>query len=386
MATETVTPVVSSAADTSSADIVFSADTLGPLPNHGRGVTRKHSSDSDSSPIKPATKKTFLENSEMESIEEKLDRIILEQSAMRSSIEDRLKNLETRLNNKIETECKKIKEDLELQIAQVDSDVKAVEIKVADINTQVEEKIKGWESRISTLETRAADCDNFREPYDSEVTVIVTGMQYSAEEDVLAKSKELVQAAMGQQPCNVVNAMRTPFRNNKPGILKIELENKDSKISLLRSKGNLVNNSRFSRVFIRGSQTHIERLLHLNTMTVLQEIGADQRYRVTGNGRLVPRTDPTAGAYGQPHGGPWHNTPPQHPAPMTHPTGPPHRPPGPPGPPPGFQYPSGGPGTNPHAHMTGYQHYTSSHQFPHPQPPINNQQNHSSNMGQTATS
>ena len=36
------------------------------------------------------------------------------------------------------------------------------------------------------------------------------------------------------------------------------------------------------------AQTHAERVLHNNTMTLLKEIGADFKYRVAGSGRLVP--------------------------------------------------------------------------------------------------
>ena len=40
---------------------------------------------------------------------------------------------------------------------------------------------------------------------------------------------------------------------------------------------------------MRSSQTHAERISQQNTQTLLQELGMERRFRLTGNGRLMHR-------------------------------------------------------------------------------------------------
>lgn len=87
----------------------------------------------------------------------------------------------------------------------------------------------------------------------------------------------------------VADSYRTPFKNNKPGIVKIQFTCLGDKIAALRAKRKLTENDQYKRVYIRSSQSHTERLLHLNTQILLKECGAEGRYRLTGSGRLVPK-------------------------------------------------------------------------------------------------
>jgi hypothetical protein len=43
---------------------------------------------------------------------------------------------------------------------------------------------------------------------------------------------------------------------------------------------------RFKKVFMRSSQSYMERVAHHNTMTILKEIGGDTKYSILG-GKLV---------------------------------------------------------------------------------------------------
>ena len=103
----------------------------------------------------------------------------------------------------------------------------------------------------------------------------------------------------------VVNATRTPLRDNKPGIVKIEFKDTDTKVAVLRAKSQLGNDDRYRRVFIRSAQSHVERVSQKNTMAVLREMGLEDKFRFTGNGKLVPKqptnpTVPTMAATGTP--------------------------------------------------------------------------------------
>ena len=129
-------------------------------------------------------------------------------------------------------------------------------------------------------------------PFDPEVSVIFTGLRYHDGEDILARAKELIANGLGESTL-VMNAMRTPFRQGKPGIVKIQFSNTDDKIRVLRAKMKLAKDSDYKKVFIRSSQSHAKRLLHNNTVTILQEMGVEQTFLFTGSGRLVPRQEMT---------------------------------------------------------------------------------------------
>ena len=49
--------------------------------------------------------------------------------------------------------------------------------------------------------------------------------------------------------------------------------------------------SAYSRVYSRSSQTHTERIMHLNTKALLDVTDAGNLLRMTGCGRLIPRDD-----------------------------------------------------------------------------------------------
>ena len=67
----------------------------------------------------------------------------------------------------------------------------------------------------------------------------------------------------------VVRAVRTPQRRNKPGILKIELENVDALVKVLREKKCLQDKAEFRNVLIKSVKLHVERLIVLNFKTIL---------------------------------------------------------------------------------------------------------------------
>ena len=65
----------------------------------------------------------------------------------------------------------------------------------------------------------------------------------------------------------------------------------------------LFRSAEFKNIYLKGAQSHAERLIDLNFKTILKEIPDGNKYRVTGNGRIVRKDDtsPTAAptAWGQ---------------------------------------------------------------------------------------
>ena len=313
---------------------------MGDTPHSIKSLVRKFSSDSDASPESkgPVSKKLNMASSaEFKEITDKLTKLMEEQTSFRQSLETRLQNLQKSLIDKIEKECKKVRDDFQIEITKLGDEIKLVKDSVGALDAKVTREVEAITIRVNTLETGAGIR---REPFDPEVTLIVTGLKYDDNENVKTKAEALIHEGIGDTTAEVIDAIRTPFRNNRPGIVKIELADKDTKIRVLRNKTKLAADNRYARVFIRSSQSHTERLLHLNTMTMLREIGQEGKYRVTGSGRVVLKSPDDAHQAmhrqgpghqwatiaGPPHQGQHHQYPPSGGRPLN--PGAPHPPPG----------------------------------------------------------
>ena len=223
-------------------------------------------------------------DTELASINEKLEKIMADQSNFRKSMEARLENLCKTLDAKIEAECKNVRDEMHIEVAKMSDKICAVETGLADFKSVIENEISRLDTRVDTTITQVKRGD-----FDSEVTIVVTGMRYNEGEDILGKVKALVRDGLQLPQTEIINAMRTPHHDNKPGIVKIQFKDKDTKIAVLRVKSPLFQDERYKRVFIRSSQPHIERVAQKNTMAILREMGIDHKYRFSGNGKLVPK-------------------------------------------------------------------------------------------------
>lgn len=217
-------------------------------------------------------------------LERKIDSSVSDQAAFRKSVEDRFDNLKTAIDAKISAECKSIRDEFQLEIVQVKDRVTIMEQQMLTLNETLIKEIDNLKDRMETVEKK----DPAYEPFHPEVSVVATGVRYDQHEDILEKAKALIKDGL-HLDVTVVDAMRTPYRNDRPGIVKIQFENKDDKIAALRAKQNLQTSNIYKKVFMRSSQSHSERLIHLNTQTILREMGVENRFRFTGSGRLVPK-------------------------------------------------------------------------------------------------
>jgi hypothetical protein len=88
---------------------------------------------------------------------------------------------------------------------------------------------------------------------------------------------------------DIVRACRAAGRGSRPGIIKIEFKDVGTKVQALRRKRKLDDFSGHGRIFIRGAKSHVERLIDINSRTLLKEIPNGRQYRVAGNGRIIQR-------------------------------------------------------------------------------------------------
>ena len=291
-----------------------------------RGLIRKYSSDSDASPVsKPLEKK--CKQTMMESSDSSLDGggsdgpsqaalpppkdladAMLQMRSMMTSFRNDIIDRIVVSENKVLAVCKEIEDKLMLEIAAVNSKITALDTKVTGLGNKVnglEEKLTDYSDRLKIVEDAMAANGTLVQDFDPEYTVIVTNVTYSDTEDLTTKCQEIIDhirtsSTPPLEPIPVVKAIRTPFRDRKPGVIKLQLPTVQNKKDILKGKRSLSNSTQYSRAFIRGSQSHTERLLHLNTNTLLNELGLADRYRVSGNGRLVPKQFPVQQFNGQP--------------------------------------------------------------------------------------
>ena len=139
--------------------------------------------------------------------------------------------------------------------------------------------------RVAKVEHAATKL--IRPPFSSEVTIIATGIHFSEREDLLEKTRQLVHTGLACPDVNVVRATRTQWRNNKPGLVKFELESVDAKIKLLRKKKSLMEVVEYKKVYLPGCKSHEERLIELNIREVMSMLPEAADYRFTESGRLI---------------------------------------------------------------------------------------------------
>ncbi len=74
---------------------------------------------------------------------------------------------------------------------------------------------------------------------------------------------------------------------DKPGLVQIQFEKLADKVTVLREKKHLSNSQEFSRVFLRSSKSHTDRMIQLNFKTILDLIPGGDNFKLTNNGRVM---------------------------------------------------------------------------------------------------
>ena len=111
------------------------------------------------------------------------------------------------------------------------------------------------------------------------------GLLYRSVEHVLSKLGPNVAYQMKgvlRIPSNV------PMR---PGIVKAEFSSVEQKISVLRAKSSLKRCPDYTKVFIRTSKSHAERVQELNMKKMLDIIPGGKDFMVSSSGKLVSREE-----------------------------------------------------------------------------------------------
>jgi len=127
---------------------------------------------------------------------------------------------------------------------------------------------------------------------DTELSVVVTGIQSEQGEDLMAKARDLIDVLGNEVSENVLITRVSRFKSrvpNRPGLVKITFRSIDEKILVLKNKMSLKDREGFQTVYIKSCKSHAERLIELNARTILRRMPDGNRYRVDANGRIQPK-------------------------------------------------------------------------------------------------
>lgn len=146
-------------------------------------------------------------------------------------------------------------------------------------------------SRMDNIETKMNSIQVRGKPFDPDVSLVIIGLLHTEDEDVEAKVNRLLREGLGCEPVpKLVAAERVRARGRQPGLVKVELETVQDKVTVLRRKFKLKDSDSYGRVFVSSAKSHAERLMEINLRTLLREIPAAKDYYLASNGRLVQRT------------------------------------------------------------------------------------------------
>ena len=260
--------------DSSEDDLVFEdvTDTLASVLEEG-------SAPDTTETLKLQSKALLTTNNNMSNMFKLLNDIKTNQKKQQAENQKMNSNL-TRLVKQQEKMLMEQKEE----INELREDLENLKLSTCDQKT---EEIQQINTRLEKLENTNIT------PFSPETSVVVYKVPYEPNENLQEKTKLIVEEGVEIKTVPVANVMRTPMRQGRPGIMKIQFNSLEDKLTILRNKGKLKEKAGWMKnVYMRSSKSHAERLLDLNFRAIADELGG---YYVTGSGRLMKNDTPPQG-------------------------------------------------------------------------------------------
>ncbi|VDI35541.1 Hypothetical predicted protein [Mytilus galloprovincialis] len=227
-------------------------------------------------------------------VSEKLDTIVnaiqdlkTNQEGMKRMFESKLDKLRTDLMANVDNKIRALRDELSVDIGSETRRTDQLLITVQSLQTRLE----GIEEHNNTQSAfNGIGVLNPVNPLDNpEITITASGIPVTESEDLLYKTENLIRA-LGEDVFSYVHvtaATRLPNRfDDRPGIVKFSLRNKDEKIKVLRNKMKLKDNEIYKNVYIKSSKSRVERIIEMNARAVLRNLPQGKSFRVDANGRI----------------------------------------------------------------------------------------------------
>ena len=213
------------------------------------------------------------------SIMAKLNEMDAKHQKARKTLEEKIDKLRSELNDDIDKRLKTFSDDINKSLESIETDYKSLR---ADLQTA--------QNRLTEIENRNKHEDY--EPVDDvDKTIVLANLREPSDDTITLDDtvNQLIEALGDSvyQEVNVVQTKRLPGRENKPGLVKVALDSRESKIKVLQSKKELKDNESFKKVWIRTSKTHAERVAEMNFKKILQLVPGGEKLRISGNGKII---------------------------------------------------------------------------------------------------
>ena len=222
---------------------------------------------------------------ELKAINSRLDRM---QSDMEKQVNSRIDSMEKQVNSRVD----KLRGSMEKMMAENQDAVrKEIEKATKDMMANLDTEVGILCARMEKMELKIFEKEAKRNNFDPDVSLIVVGLPQSEGEDLMAKVNDLLHVGLGCDTVRCPAAVeRVRARGDRPGIVKVEMNSVQEKVTVLRRKSKLRDNDSFSKVYVSSAKSHAERLMELNFRTLIRETAVGKDFYVTGNGRMVKRT------------------------------------------------------------------------------------------------
>ena len=251
-------------------------------------IKRKHSSNTDTencdlSPdsLPPPSKMANNENEE-KSLKDLLTGFVAKYETDMQVYKNDLDAIKSNISS-MNTNLTTVKEDLLVEVS-------GVKTSVTQLDEQFESMKSEYDARIAELEKKIIELPCTTKDFPVELSCVISGMRPANNENLSQRCDDLIQNGLGLKNVKCKKATRVGNRDGKPGIIKVEFDNLTDKISVLRAKGHLKNNPATSKVFIRSSKSHEQRILEQHTMELLKLIGRENDFYFNGSGKLMQKS------------------------------------------------------------------------------------------------
>ena len=205
---------------------------------------------------------------------EALAHIKSEQTATKKMFESKLDKLKKELLESMIGRIKAVKDECILEVSKLDK-------RLDDFET----KTKAHDELVRQLQETHGT--GYKTSFEPQVSIIVSNVPYQEGEDIREKMKEMINTHLVLPNEHIINCERTQFRQNRPGVVKVEMASLEAKIRVLRAKSKLREVTGYKRTYICSAKSHSERVAERNFKTLLNELPYGKSFRVTGHGIIV---------------------------------------------------------------------------------------------------
>lgn len=267
------------------------------------GTKRGHSSSGDTEypSVKEIKMATNSEEDKLDRILRSMDDLKKGQEAIRKTFDSKLEKLRHELVSSVDEKIKAVKTDIDLEMGKMSKrfdelarDLKQVKVEQANVDRKLESLELSQDQTNAAVQSTSNSPANLNPLSNTEQCIIIHNLEDNRD-SVLEEQLESLFNALGTDSngcpvadqIRVIKTQRLKSRDpHKPGLVKVALRNVEERKTVLSAKKGLKDNPRFKNLFIRGSQSHAERIAQMNTRTLLKEFGCEKDYRITSHGKL----------------------------------------------------------------------------------------------------